>query len=131
MNRAEINIRVPKSVHVPLLVAGFAALLFAAVGVTTAPLSEWLASNRGGAPSADQQKDAEDSPATSPVSESRAKERCKHCGIIESTRKVGAIHEVTVRLSDRSTRVFSDSNPSSWRPGERIILIGGGNSPSH
>lgn len=131
MNRAEINIRVPKSVHVPLLVAGFAALLFAAVGVTTAPLSEWLASNRGGAPGADQQKDAEDSTATSPGSGSRAKERCKHCGIIESTRKVGAIHEVTVRLSDRSTHVFSDSNPASWRPGERIILIGGGNSPSH
>jgi len=36
---------------------------------------------------------------------------------------------VTVRLSDRSTQVFSDSNPANWRPGERVILIGGGNSP--
>ena len=128
MNKAGFGLHVPKSVHVTLLAAGFALLGFAAVGLATAALTEWFqTSAQGLAGGADQTKEA----TSSQAGESNNKTRCKYCGIVESTRKVGSVHEVTVRLADRSTHVFSDSNPANWRPGERIILIGGGNSPRH
>lgn len=128
MNRTGFGLHVPKSVHVTLLAVGFALLVFAAVAATTAPLTEWFQTSAQGLPAgADQAKDAEATP--SQTGDSNSKTRCKYCGIIESTRKVGSVHEVTVRLADRSTHVFSDSDAANWRPGERIILIGGGNSP--
>lgn len=130
MNRAGFGLHVPKSVHVTLLAAGVALLGFTAVAVATAPLTEWFQTSAQDLPSgADQVKEAETT--ASQAGESNGKTRCKYCGIIESTRKVGSVHEVTVRLADRSTHVFSDSNPANWRPGERIILIGSGNSPRH
>ena len=133
MYKAHFHQQIPKSGHLlPLLGAGFAVLVVIAIAVGAAPLAGWFqTSYREVAVGTDQQKDTEDSPATSPGSETRSKARCKFCGIIESTRQVGGVHEVTVRLSDRTTHVFSDSNPANWRPGERIILIGGGNSPRH
>lgn len=128
MNKAGFGLHVPKSVHVTLLAAGFALLGLAAVGLATAALTEWFqTSAQALAGGADQTKEATPSQA----GESNNKTRCKFCGIVESTRKVGSVHEVKVRLADRSTHVFSDSNPANWRPGERIILIGGGNSPRH
>ena len=30
-------------------------------------------------------------------------------------------------LRDGSTHVLSDASPANWRPGERMILIGGAN----
>lgn len=132
MNRAGFGLHVPKSVHLTLLAAGFALLVFTVVEVTTAPLTEWFQTSAQGLPGgADQPKDTEEPAAANRAGESNSKTRCKYCGIIESTRKVGSVHEVTVRLADRSTHVFSDSNAANWRPGERIILIGGGNSPRH
>ena len=127
MNRVGFGLHVPKPVHLALA-AGFALLVFIVVEVTTAPLTEWFQTSAQALPDgADQPKNAEATP--SQASESNSKTQCKYCGIIESTRKVGSVHEVTVRLADRSTHVFSDSNAANWRPGERIILIGGGNSP--
>lgn len=63
------------------------------------------------------------------------KARCGECGIVESSRRIesrGQIpvaYEITVRLSDHSTRIFRQLDPAAWRPGERIILIGGGHPP--
>ena len=136
MYKAHFHLQAPKSgLLLPLLGAGFAFLVVIAIAVGTAPLAGWFQTSdrevAGGTGGTEQQKETEDSPATSPVTETRSKARCKVCGIIESTRQVGGVHEVTVRLSDRTTHVFSDSNPANWRPGERIILIGGGNSARH
>jgi len=81
----------------------------------------------------------------------RARGRCAECGMIVSVRQIethvkGAGHgataarasdqgelpapsighyEITVRLADGSSRVINDANPASWRPGERLIVIGG------
>jgi hypothetical protein len=131
MYKAHFHLQAPKSGHLlPLLGAGFAVLVVIAIALGAAPWAAWIQTpDREVTVATDQQKDTEDSQATNPVSETRSKARCKVCGIIESTRQVGGVHEVTVRLSDQTTHVFSDSNPANWRPGERIILIGGGNSP--
>lgn len=131
MNKDGFDLRMPKSVHIALFAAGgFAVLLFAAVAAATSPTTDWFqGSDRPLAAAADQPRDAEDRVPSSQGSESGARVRCAHCGIIESIRQVGTVREVTVRLADRSTHIFSESNTTNWRPGERIILIGGGNSP--
>jgi hypothetical protein len=129
MNRAGFHIQVPKSAHfLPLLAAGFALLVFAVVAVSALPFAEGFETAYRDAPAA-AEPPAEESQAASTASEPRSKARCKYCGIIESTRQIGGLHEVTVRLADQTTQVFSDASPGNWRPGERIILIGGGNSP--
>jgi hypothetical protein len=60
--------------------------------------------------------------------------RCLHCGWIESKRAVPpdawdpratVAYEYTVRMSDGSHSVFRGEHPSSWREGERLILING------
>lgn len=131
MYKGHFHLQAPKSgLLLPLLATGFAVFVAIAIAVGAAPLAGWFqASYREAAGVTEQQKDSEESAATSPGSETRSKARCKVCGIIESTRQVGGVHEVTVRLSDRTTHVFSDSSPANWRPGERVILIGGANSP--
>jgi hypothetical protein len=129
MNRAGFHMQVPKSAQfLPIVAAGFAILVFTAVAVSALPFAEWLETAYRDAPAAAGQP-AEETAAADAASEPRSKGRCKYCGIIESTRQVGARREVTVRLPDRTTQVFSESNPGNWRPGERVILIGGGNSP--
>jgi len=131
MNRAGFHLQVPKSSHVvSLLAAAFAILVFVVVAVSAVPFAEWFENAYRDATVTPEQP-VEDSSAAGAASEPRSKARCKYCGIIESTRQVGGIHEVTVRLQDRTTQVFSDANPANWRPGERIILIGAGNSPRH
>ncbi len=129
MNRFAPGFRIPKSVHVPLLVAAFGALIISAVQATTVPLTEWVMSPNKDPAAGEQPKETEDAAPPDSATVSSGKSRCKHCGIIESKRQVGAVHEITVRLADRSTYVFSDTSPANWRLGERIILIGGGNSP--
>lgn len=83
--------------------------------------------------------------------------RCAECGVIMSMREIGARdegagldasggtaagkqdelpvtsarrYEITIRLTDRSSRVINHASPASWRPGERVIVIDGAN-PSH
>jgi hypothetical protein len=78
--------------------------------------------------------------------------RCAECGVVESTREIGHLdegtnpgeasgmttggrnetpgnsaksYEVTVRMKDGSSRMFTHSKPGNWRPGERVILIEG------
>jgi hypothetical protein len=78
--------------------------------------------------------------------------KCEECGVVASTREIDRLavdrgatvpsmvmsgrrndlamasvkqYEVTVRMKDGSSRVFTDVNPSRWRAGERVILIEG------
>jgi hypothetical protein len=63
--------------------------------------------------------------------EAAAKGRCPACGFVQSVRRVKArgnapeTYEITVRLSDGSTHVHTESTPRNWRRGERIVFIAG------
>lgn len=132
---------IPKAAHLPLLAAGACAALLGVLTVSADPMAEWIhTSYRGYAGTEAQQGLAMDTPSVNEsntsAAPSRRKGKCGECGIVESARLTEsggsrAVYEITVRLSDRSTRVFSDSDAAKWRPGERIILIGGGTPPSH
>lgn len=81
----------------------------------------------------------------------RVRSECDECGIVVSAREVdqsGAedgekkgsrdetpekmdkSYEVTVRMNDGTNRVFTHPQPSNWRPGERVIFIGGAGQSS-
>ena len=72
--------------------------------------------------------------------------RCEECGVVESTQVIkhgderpgekGGRSEmaapdkttevnVTVRMDNGSSRLFTDTSPVHWRLGERVIIIGG------
>jgi hypothetical protein len=86
----------------------------------------------------------------------RARPKCPGCGVIVSMREVdlqdeapsqaaaGGVsadnskesqltparnHEITIRMADGSSRVINHASPASWRPGERVVIIGSA-SPS-
>jgi hypothetical protein len=134
-----MRLRIPRAAHLPLLAAGACAALLGVLTVSADPMAEWIhGSYRADAGTEAQQALVSDTPVESnnPAAPSRRKGKCSECGIIESARLTEgggsrAVYEITVRLSDRSTRVFSDSDAAKWRPGERIILIGGGIPPSN
>ena len=56
---------------------------------------------------------------------------CETCGVVESIRRIQPVgdvpgfYEFTVRLRDGTTRTSNDANASKWRPGDRVMLIGG------
>jgi len=58
--------------------------------------------------------------------------RCPTCGWIEAKRELAplagdphalSIYEYTLRMPDGSMSVFQETLPTSWRVGERIMLI--------
>ena len=58
--------------------------------------------------------------------------RCPNCGWIEAKRELAPlagdpqalrIYEYTLRMRDGSMRVFQETLPTSWRLGERVMLI--------
>jgi hypothetical protein len=60
--------------------------------------------------------------------------RCPHCGWIESKREIlpnvadphaAKIYEYTARMVDGSSRLFQEQLPTSWRLGERLMVIDG------
>ena len=72
----------------------------------------------------------------------RRKPKCRECASIELVRDTqrrgevvsllatdapaqSASREITVRLTDGSSRVIVDANPAKWRIGNRVIVIGG------
>lgn len=84
---------------------------------------------------------------------SRVRLKCGECGIVESLREIKPAgetsnpaasgrgpklalneaaaksnkrYEVTVRMRDGASRVFEESTPANWRPGERVSVIDGG-----
>ena len=52
--------------------------------------------------------------------------RCAQCAWIESKRELlPGTYEYTTRMVDGSSSVFVETLPSTWRVGERLMLIGG------
>jgi hypothetical protein len=50
--------------------------------------------------------------------------RCPSCGWIEAKREVTPLlYEYTLRMQDGSMSVFQETLPTSWRLGERLMLI--------
>ena len=134
MKGIDMRLPIPRAGHWPVLAAGVFALLAGGVALSAAPMDEWLlASSNARTQSTPAQPAVE--PEPSAVQETtRRKPRCSHCGFVESTRALEtggspALYEITVRLSDKTRHVFSDTDPSKWRPGARVILIGGGLPP--
>ena len=148
-----MNALASKSLQLPLLIAGLAAILCSALAFS--PLMAFIqvpveSFKRSVAPSERPEvPSAIEAPAQG-LRTTRAKARCAECGVIESTREIetrneetgaGApnrtpaggeaekmptrIYETVVRLQDGSLHVINDVNPERWRPGERVTLIDG------
>ncbi|HSW17547.1 MAG TPA: hypothetical protein VLJ86_10000 [Ramlibacter sp.] len=70
-------------------------------------------------------------PATAERAQPASRTRCQGCGVVEGLRLVPAAadvpetYEFTVRLHDGSLRTSVVAGKSSWRVGDRIILMGG------
>jgi hypothetical protein len=68
---------------------------------------------------------------------SRGRSRCPECGVVLSMRTIEStgedapeavtktVYEVTVRLRDGTTTVFTAAVPRDWRPGSRVIVMAG------
>ena len=63
---------------------------------------------------------------------------CESCGWIEAIRELAplaaapqasGVYEYTLRMQDGSTSLFQETLPTSWRLGERVILIEGIGAP--
>jgi hypothetical protein len=49
---------------------------------------------------------------------------CQSCGWIEAKRELAPqLYEYTLRMQDGSMSVFQETLPTSWRLGERVMLI--------
>lgn len=140
-----MNIQALKPLHLPLMLAGVAAILVSGIAIGSLAIS---AQGAGGVPAAAEPTVAAAAPAVAAPG-ARAY-RCAECGVIESTRVIEAPnektagnapnriaagsgiegkplrnYEITIRLRDGSMRVITDANAARWRPGERVKLIGG------
>ena len=133
-----MNTQIQKSIHLPLMVAGAAAILLSSVAMAIVPIAGWLQNSAASVDAIVVQEQLPEIPAAPPAvatagaSKARVNARCDECGVIESMRRVAAagnlpaVYEITVRMRDGSIRVNSEASPANWRPGERIILIAGG-----
>lgn len=136
MNRAETIARVPKSMHVPLVVAGFVAMLFSSLALTNVPLA-WLQGSFEGFDRMAAQDDLLAMPAALPsvvptgAPKVRVRTGCDECGVVDSVRSVALLgstpptYEITIRMRDGATRVVSVASHGNWHRHERITLIGG------
>ncbi len=127
-----------RRVHVPVVVAGMAAIVFSTVALTNVPLG-WLYGSAQGIDRISAQEKlrptsmALPSNGLSDAGRIRIKASCDECGVVDSMRRVvsaeslgnaASFYELTVRMRDGSTRLVS-ANRANWRRGERITLIGG------
>lgn len=126
----------------PFLIASIGALLFSALPPAIGSLSGWANASTESLDVISAQKLLPEKPSTPQESiptgsgHPRLKEAgCKECGFVESIRQIApegdspALREITIRLRDGSTRVYSDVDPVRWRTGERILVIAGGYPP--
>lgn len=138
--------RADKAPYLPLVMAGIVIVLFSTAAI--ARMLGWGPNSAG--ESGDVLVLEQAAPAT--TSAPRTKLRCPECGEIVSMREIarhdensglaaaGEVtagdrdgtrvnsirsHEITVRMADGSRRMIEQANPASWRPGERVIVIGG------
>ena len=140
LKRTEMNTQASKHmhVHVPLLITAIAAIMLSIVAIAIVPVIGWFHGSFEGFDRIFTHEQLPETPAApiwvdaSRAGHAQVKARCDECGIVESMRQFApeenspAIYEITVRMRDGSTRVLSDTNPANWRPGERIVVIGGG-----
>jgi hypothetical protein len=130
-----MSMQVPRSVHVPITAGCVAVVVMLLAGLV--PFLEGSGSAFRDIGSLVPERIPSQPVAAPRVALPEGGARCAHCGIVVSTERLApvgdapAMYQVTVRLADRSTRVFSDSNAPRWRPGERIVIIEGGNSPGN
>jgi len=133
-----------KSSWLAPLITGITVVLFSSAGI--ARMMGW------GPGSSEDSGDMLEPDHVLVTGEARARPRCPECGVIVSVRQIerrtedngpgaaaGAApgngdelqvttnwtYEITVRMSDGSSRVVEDANPAEWRTGERLIVIGG------
>ena len=124
-----MKLQLPRSVHVPLAVAGAGVIAIIFLTLVHGPVVSWSTDAYQKLERTVFRPDTIEEPAI--TSASRDTSRCAHCGIVESTNRIApvgnkpAVYEITVRLADRSKRVFSETAAPRWRPGERIVLIEG------
>lgn len=138
--------RADKPAFRPQLITGIAIVLFSTAAI--ARMLGW------GPNSAGDSGDTFvlDQAAAATTSAPRARLKCPECGEIVSMRETARhvenvgpgtadgmtagtwdetrvkstrIYEITVRMADGSSRVIDHANPAGWRPGERVIIIGG------
>jgi len=142
-----MNTRANKPLHLPLLVAGIAAILVSGIALASLAISGQGFTGRTAS--------AEPAAAAPAVAASGARSyRCAECGVIESTREIEASadkhgvnasgrlavcnksglgrnaarkHEITVRLPDGSMRVITDAKSAKWKHGEAVTIIAGVN----
>lgn len=129
-----------------LVIAGLALIVFAGIGlaVMTAGANSSSELVETGNPLDDVSVPAQ--------AGARLRAKCGECGIVESLRQIkpagkanipvasGRVaklalnevvaksnkrYEVTVRMRDGTSRVFEESTPANWRPGERVTFIDG------
>lgn len=121
-----------------LIIGGMAAILLVTFGIAAVWAWGPNLADRTGVGLA-----SEDSPEQSEVSE-LVRVRCEECGVVESTRMIeqsdedlgkkngryemtrrSKITEITVRMSNGASHLFTDASLANWRPGERVIIIPG------
>ena len=144
-----MNTQANKPLHLPLLFGGIAAILVSSIAIGSLTISA-PGFNGVSAPAEPPER------AAAPVVAAPGARayRCAECGVIASIRKIeapdektgvnasgrsaaggeiegkpGRIYEINIRLQDGSMRVINDVNPATWRPGERVTLIGGMQQP--
>ncbi len=127
--------RIPKSLHLPLILAGIVAISFSTLAMTHVPLRWMHRPLETLAPISDQD-DLSGMPSAFPsggstgAGQARVKTSCE-CGVVASVRRAPlaenapAVYEITIRMRDGATRIVSVANHGNWRPRDRITLIGG------
>lgn len=141
MNRFETMLRIAKSMHLPLIFAGIAAISFSNLA-TTHVASGWF---RGPVEDFDGMSVQPDLSGPSAIisfappggeKPSRVQSSCGECGVVDSVRRVvrtqhaPPIYEITVRMRSGATRVVSVASEGNWRARDRITLIGGERPPA-
>lgn len=131
---------------VRLMIAGLALIVLAGIGLATVTAG---ANSSSELPDTGNPLDDISMPAQA---DSRVRVKCDECGIVESLREIKPAdeashpdaagrhvklalneatakpnkrYEVTVRMRDGASRVFEESTPANWRPGERVTFIDG------
>jgi len=137
-----MNTQAPKFAHMPFLFAGITAVVFSSLAATLLHGMEWPPESFGAEDATYARSLSPAVPAPTPVApavaEAQVKARCDQCGVIETVRATAATadssadtsagYEVTVRMRDGSTRMLLAASQATWRHGERIIVIDGGNA---
>jgi hypothetical protein len=146
-----MNTQANKPMYLPLLSGGIAALLVSGIAIASLAIST---QGFDGVFVPVTPPEAAAAPAGAALGVHAS--RCAECGVIESTRRIQApdvrtginapgritagdrdgiegkpagSYAITIRLRDGSTRTITDAHPASWRPGERVTLIGAMEQP--